>query len=184
MNMKKRILTIVIMLIVAGIIVVADQITKFYAAQLTIGQKHPVIEGFFYITYCRNTGAAWSMFTGKVSALAIISLLASLLVIFLLVFSRYKLMSLSLGFILGGAVGNLIDRFALGYVNDFLDFYIFTYDFPVFNVADSFVVIGAMCMVLALLLSGKNKLFEFPWDRKKLTAAEPSSEPEQEKNEQ
>ena len=171
MNKKStRIIIFTVTLVMAAVLVVVDQVTKFYASQLPLGLRNPVINGFFYITYCRNTGAAWSMFTGKVSILAIISLVASFLIIFLLYCSRLKLVSASLGLILAGAVGNLIDRFSLGYVHDFLDFIIFGYDFPVFNVADMCVVIGAMLMVLTLIVSGKKTMFVFPWSKKQNAA--------------
>ena len=161
---NKKIVTPIIIYVISALLVVADQVTKYFSATLLpLNKETEVIEGFFYLTNCRNTGAAWSMFSGQVDLLAIISLVASILVAVLLYFSKYKLLTVSLGLMLSGAIGNMIDRFRLGYVNDFLDFVIFGYDFPVFNVADICVVVGGGLLLLTVILHYKeDELFTRP----------------------
>ncbi len=103
-----------------------------------------------------NTGAAWGVFSGHTATLIIVS---ALLIIALLIFNFFikrktTFYCISFAFILGGALGNLIDRLTLGYVRDFI-FLDFFPTFPVFNLADSFLTIGAIMMVIYLLfLSG------------------------------
>lgn len=169
MKNKKRILTLIVIYIASLLLVAVDQITKYYSTtKLPLNREVPVIEGFFYLTNCRNTGAAWSLFSGQVDLLAIVSLIAAVLVAFLLIFSKFKLLSASFGLMLAGAIGNMIDRFRLGYVNDFLDFVIFGYDFPVFNVADICVVVGGMLLILSIIVHYKEpELFIRPNLKKK-----------------
>ncbi len=166
---KKHLTKIIIIYVISAVLIAVDQITKYFAiTNLALNVENPVIDGFFYLTNCRNTGAAWSIFSGQVDLLAYVSLCASILVAVLLFFSKYSLLSVSLGLILSGAIGNMIDRFRLGYVNDFLDFVIFGYDFPVFNVADICVVVGGMLMILSIILYRKDdQLFVRPKFMKK-----------------
>ena len=162
MNNKKRILSLVLIYISSVFLVLIDQYTKYLSTtKLALNQESPVIDGFFYLTNCRNTGAAWSLFSGNVDVLAYISLIAAVLVAVLIFFSKYTILSVSFGLMLAGAVGNMIDRFRLGYVNDFLDFVIFGYDFPVFNVADICVVIGGFVLIFAVFLYRKESQLFF-----------------------
>ena len=113
-----------------------------------------VIRGFFYITYVKNTGAAWSMLSGQRVFLSMISAAAAVGMLVMLhktVSKKQKLTSISLALMIAGAIGNLIDRLMLGYVRDFLNFYIFGYDFPVFNVADICLTVGVCLLILAAL---------------------------------
>jgi signal peptidase II len=109
----------------------------------------PLLPGIFHLTYVTNTGAAFSLFSGKVEWLRWLSLGVSLALIALAWFgpllNRWE--QLGYGLILGGAMGNGIDRFALGYVVDFLDFRLI--NFPVFNFADVFINIGIACLLIA-----------------------------------
>ena len=112
-----------------------------------------IIKNIFYITNVNNTGGAWGMFSGNVPLLAVIS---SIVVIVLLYFlkSEKNLNKLSItyyGMLFAGIIGNLIDRLFNGYVTDFLNFYIFGYDYPVFNIADILIVLGMILMVIDVL---------------------------------
>jgi signal peptidase II len=135
------------------IALVLDRLTKFlvvYTFPLTIPpQSLPVIPGVFHITYVVNTGAAFSMFSQGVSWLRWLSLGVSVGLLLLAWFgpalSRWE--QVGYGFILSGAVGNGIDRFILGKVVDFLDFRLI--QFPVFNLADTFINIGIVCLLIA-----------------------------------
>lgn len=135
------------------IALVLDRLTKFlvvYTFPLTIPpQSFPLIPGVFHITYVVNTGAAFSMFSQGVSWLRWLSLGVSVGLLLLAWFgptlSRWE--QVGYGFILSGAVGNGIDRFILGKVVDFLDFRLI--QFPVFNLADTFINIGIVCLLIA-----------------------------------
>lgn len=110
--------------------------------------------GFFRITHVHNTGAAFGLFPDQSLVLTIFALIASAVILFFVVYGyRYypwlgsTAITLVLGMVLGGTVGNLVDRFRFGYVTDFIDFGYW----PVFNIADSAVTIGVILFVLLLL---------------------------------
>ena len=127
-----------------------DQLTKYWIVQtFSLGATLPIIQDVFHFTYVTNTGAAFSIFSGKVEWLRWLSLVISLLLIALGCFGQHltRWNQLGYGLILGGAMGNGIDRFALGYVVDFLDFRLI--NFPVFNIADSSITIGIICLLIA-----------------------------------
>ncbi|MBD2521297.1 signal peptidase II [Nostoc sp. FACHB-133] len=127
-----------------------DQITKYWVVQtFSLGQTVPLLNGIFHFTYVTNTGAAFSLLSGKVEWLRWLSLGVSLVLIALALFGPTLNLwdQLGYGLILGGAMGNGIDRFVLGHVVDFLDFRLIS--FPVFNVADSFISIGIVFLLIA-----------------------------------
>jgi signal peptidase II len=139
-----------------------DYATKrWIEASLTYADRLPVIEGFFYLTHVRNPGAAFGLFTTGPAELRQaffigVSLLAAILIV-----SFYRRLApgdrfsaLALGLVLGGAVGNLIDRVRYGEVIDFLHFRLWRgYSWPDFNLADSFIVTGVGFLVIELLAS-------------------------------
>lgn len=138
--------------IAAFIAFFVDQLTKYWVVQtFSLGETLPILPGIFHFTYVTNTGAAFSLFSGKVEWLRWLSLGVSLLLIGLALLGPVLDCwdQLGYGLILGGAMGNGIDRFALGYVVDFLDFRLI--NFAVFNMADSFISIGIVCLLLASL---------------------------------
>lgn len=114
----------------------------------------PVIKGVFHLTYVENTGAAFGMLQDSTWFLALTNVLVSAVVVYLIwkIKPENRYVKLSLALILGGALGNLIDRVLLGYVVDFLDFRIW----PVFNIADSCVVVGAMLLGYFVVVKGEN----------------------------
>ena len=114
------------------------------------GQSIRVIDKFFYLTFTKNTGAAWSILENK----RILLLIITVIVLFLInrIMNKEKLTKLeniSFGMIIGGIVGNLFDRAFFQYVIDFLDFKIFGYNYPVFNFADTFIVVGIILLIIA-----------------------------------
>jgi len=125
-----------------------DQATKIYVhTQLPRQEPLPIIDGFFNLSYVTNTGGAFGLFHGGPEWLRIFLFLLVPLLCFVLIFMMLKEANqafhvLSLGFILGGALGNYVDRLRLGYVVDFLDVYVKDWHWPTFNFADSFIVIG------------------------------------------
>ncbi|MGB3239406.1 MAG: signal peptidase II [Geitlerinemataceae cyanobacterium] len=136
--------------IAAPIAVALDRLTKVWVVKnFTLGQTQPIWPDVFHFTYVTNTGAAFSMFAGSVW-LRWLSLIVSLGLIALAVWgpklNRWE--QAGYGLILGGAIGNGIDRFATGEVIDFLDFRLIR--FPVFNLADVFINIGIICLLIAI----------------------------------
>lgn len=136
-------------LFVALLTLALDQLTKWVVIQKLPfnGEPVAVVDGFFELVHFGNTGAAWSLFSGQNFWLAIFSLAA---LIFLWVSRRHfgaetALGQLALGLILGGVVGNLVDRVVHHHVVDFLQFYI-PFRFPAFNVADSGICTGVGLM--------------------------------------
>ena len=140
-------------LLTALLIVVADQLSKIWIRSYPEGQA--IFEaGFFRIIHTHNTGAAFGLFQGQTFALTIVALvgIAVILLYALFIYRRFPILDnrlgrLALGLILGGAVGNLIDRLHLGYVTDFIDFGVW----PAFNIADSAVTVGVIIIAYSLL---------------------------------
>jgi signal peptidase II len=142
-----------------GFIVITDQLTKVIVDQtMPLHHSIPVIDGFFNLTYIRNTGAAFGIFAGSAAAfrLPFLVLFSVLAIGFILMMLRRLPdtetgLITALAFILGGAIGNLIDRVAYGEVIDFLDFYWSGYHWPAFNLADSFITVGVLITVYYLV---------------------------------
>ncbi|MDD5292207.1 MAG: signal peptidase II [Candidatus Omnitrophica bacterium] len=156
------------MIIIVCILVIAvDQLSKsFFSNTLTLNQSIPIIKNFFHFSLVHNTGIAFGIL--KNSSNLIMAVTAAGLV--LIGYSLKKdflgdkhslapreliIRKISIGFILGGAIGNMIDRLRLGYVVDFIDFRVW----PVFNFADSFITIGAVILFWKLFIhSRKSKV--------------------------
>lgn len=137
-------------IIVIGIIL--DQVSKHLITHfMDLYQSIPVIDGFFDIHYVTNTGGAWSMLSGHTWLLTLISVLMVAGLIFYMTRTRHACMRLGISLIVGGAIGNMIDRVFAGAVVDFLDFIIFGYDFPVFNLADILVVCGTGLLIVYVI---------------------------------
>lgn len=142
------------------LLVVIDQVSKYIVSRInSINSLHfVVIDGFFNITYAENEGAAFSILQGKRIYFIIITFVVIIgLVIYLLKENAKGIEKICLILIMAGAIGNLIDRIIHGYVIDFLDFNIFGYDFPIFNVADSYITIGVILFILNELMKGNKK---------------------------
>ena len=132
---------------IGALIVLTDQATKYLAVHfLKPLEQIPIIPGIFQLSYVENSGIAFGMFQNYPSVWSIIISLSVLFLLFGITFFRGQPLSrrIAYGFILGGAVGNWIDRIGLHYVIDFLDFRVW----PVFNVADSFITIGVIVFFL------------------------------------
>ena len=140
-------------LIIATIIVIIDQVLKIVIDNiLSINESIQVIPDIFYITKVYNTGAAWSLFEGSGILLLIIAIVAFFLLLkYQNVFVEKKRNTLAFALIYGGLVGNLIDRVIYGYVIDYLHIYIFGFSFPVFNLADTAIVIGFLLVIIAII---------------------------------
>jgi signal peptidase II len=146
------------------LILVLDQGTKIIVDR-TIPLHHsiPVIDNLFNLTHIRNTGAAFGILAGRrgwvrSSFLLFFSLVAMVFIVVLLrrLPENEKTLTIALSFILGGAIGNLLDRLLYGEVIDFLDFYWSRYHWPAFNAADSFITLGVI-LTLFRLIQSKDK---------------------------
>ncbi len=150
---------------ISMLIIIVDQISK-YLIKTTLNpfKSIDVIDGFFRLIYTENAGAVWGLLANKRGT--IIPTLISIFAIGALIFIAYQFLKikkstpwefLSLAFIMGGALGNIIDRILQGYVVDFLYFYIKDLSWPAFNVADMFISIGLVILTILILL-GKSVL--------------------------
>ncbi len=149
----------IIFFAIALLVVVVDQLSKWWIQNhFYPGQSVPET-GFFRLTYAQNTGAAFSIFYGKSDILTVVSIIGVILILVyvFIIYRHYPVLNtrmnkIALGLILGGTVGNLIDRLSLHYVRDFLD----AGPWPVFNAADSSIVVGVIMFALSVLLAGRN----------------------------
>ena len=140
-------------------IVVLDQLTKIIVDRtMPLHHSIPIVDGFFSLTYVRNTGAAFGIFAGshevfRLPFLIGVSILAIGFILVMLKRLRDDATGLvtALTFILGGAIGNLIDRVLHGEVIDFLDVYYSNYHWPAFNLADSFITVGVTITLFYLV---------------------------------
>ena len=149
----------IIFFAVAFLVITVDQLSKWWLqSNFYPGQSVPET-GFFRLTYAQNTGAAFSIFYGKSDILAVVSIIGViLLLVYAFIIYRHfpflntRLNKIALGLILGGVVGNLIDRLWLGFVRDFID----VGPWPVFNTADSATVVGVIIFAFSILLASRN----------------------------
>ena len=140
--------------LIALLVVVADQLSKLWIrSNLLVGQSLPE-EGFLQLTHVRNTGASFGLFQDQSFALTIVAIvgIALILVYALIIHHRFfpsdnLLGKSALGLILGGTIGNLIDRLHFGYITDFIDIGIW----PAFNIADSAITVGVIIFAYSLL---------------------------------
>lgn len=151
--MKKKNIIMGLIFIILGILL--DQVFKIVIrVNLEEGKNIPIIKGFFHIAHIENTGAAWGGLSNLTILLIILSIgiLAFFIYMFKDVdFKNKKVFSISLVMVISGTIGNLIDRIFFQSVTDFLDFYIFGYDYPVFNIADILLVIGFFIFLVDLV---------------------------------
>ena len=144
--------------IIAAAILAADILVKLWASN-TLAEigSIPVIEGVFHLTYAENTGAAFSIFSGMQIFLIIVTSVFILAGIYAIVSGKVKrpILVASFSLIIGGGIGNLIDRIFRGFVVDYIEVRLF--DFAVFNFADCCVIIGAVIFLLVYIFFDKSK---------------------------
>lgn len=139
-------------IIIVALVILLDQISKYIVVNnIEVDETIQVIDKFFYLTHYKNPGAAWGIFkNGTLFFIIAIPVIAIAVLIFMIKNKQYFL-RLSLSIILGGAIGNYIDRLFEGKVTDFLLFYIGSYPFPIFNVADIAITCGTILLAIYLL---------------------------------
>lgn len=136
--------------IISLIVIIIDRILKVLVTNnFVLNVRNKIIDGFFYITNCHNEGAAFSLFSGNVLFLIFITLIVLFLIYRTINKENVnKIGILAYGLLLGGILGNLYDRVFYGYVIDYLDFRIFNFNFAIFNLADTAIVIGAILLIV------------------------------------
>lgn len=163
-------------LLIVFFITVADQITKFLAVSILKPRyTYPIIKDVLHLTYLENTGAAFGILKNSRWIFMILTTVVVVALVLFIVFRREKLsvlMTVGLCFVIGGGIGNMIDRVFNGYVVDFIDFRLI--NFAIFNVADSFVTVGVVLIVIDVLFGkGRNLLIA---EKKKSDLPEPGVE--------
>jgi signal peptidase II len=142
--------------IITSVCIVLDQLTKYLVVKFIKGSKPLVIaEDLLSFVYVENRGAAFGILQNKKWLFIVVTIISVTALLYLFLF-HYKKMStwliVSLSFVLGGTIGNFIDRMRLDYVVDFISVRIMNrYDFAVFNIADSFIVIGAIMLMIHII---------------------------------
>ena len=140
------------------LICILDQLSKYLVIHnIAVGTSDAVINGFFYLSHIKNKGVAMGMLQDSRIVIIPVTIIIAVVVGVFLYKSRNKFLSLALSFILGGAVGNLIDRVFAGSVTDFFELRFKSYSFYVFNVADAFVVVGTILLGIYMLFIYKEK---------------------------
>ena len=133
----------------ALIVLIIDQLTKFLIkTNFQLNESAALIKNIFHLTYIHNFGAGFGLLQQQKWILVFISLVVVGVILYYLdrIKEKEKLLQFLVGFVLGGTIGNLIDRLSFGYVIDFLDFQVW----PIFNLADSFVTIGVIGLIIYL----------------------------------
>ena len=148
-------------IITTFICILLDQSLKILCLNsLAMGESINIISNFWNITLVSNTGAAFSILSSSTPFLIIVSLITIILIYFFFIkgqnLKTYQ--TILYGLLLGGIIGNLIDRIIYGAVIDYLDFNIFGYNFPVFNLADTFIVIGVILIIIDIIRGARNEV--------------------------
>lgn len=169
--MKKYLKNDILMLLAAGILIFIDQFTKYLiSTNLEPENKRIVIwDGVFQIISHKNTGAAWGMFSDNTGALTIVTFFILALIIFVYIkikweYKRLRSLKYICTLVFAGAIGNMIDRIRLKYVVDFLYFELI--DFPVFNIADCYITVSMILMLILIIFYYKDEDFDLLWPKK------------------
>lgn len=164
MNNKKRVFSLLFYIIGIAVLTELDQITKVLAESKLMGKPDfKVIGDAFVFSYLRNEGAAWGMLSGKINLFLIFTVIVVLLVTYVIinlpVTKKYMPLLVTCTLLVSGAAGNFIDRVRFGYVRDFIYFKLI--NFPVFNVADCYVTVSVVLLIILILFVYKEDDFNF-----------------------
>ncbi|WP_184403593.1 signal peptidase II [Geomicrobium halophilum] len=146
--------------LLALVIIIIDQFTKWLVATgMELGESIPVIEDVLHITSHRNAGAAFGMLQGQMWLFFIVTAVAVVAVLYFIhTLGKSSLWyGIPLGILLGGTIGNFIDRLLQGEVIDFIDVYIGTYSFPIFNIADSALTVGIIILIVKMFMDERKE---------------------------
>lgn len=160
---NKNIMAVIIGLICSAVLIFFDQITKIMAVDKLSDGPFVLIEGVFEFRYINNHGAAWGILSGQRLFFIITTIIVLGVLIFVFIktpkIKKYFLLLMCEVMLFSGAIGNFIDRVLLGYVRDFLYFSLI--DFPIFNIADCYVVISAIVLCILVIFVFKDEDFNF-----------------------
>ena len=148
-----------IIIILSIIFLIIDQITKILVVNsLVPGENIEIIKNIFSIIYTINTGAAFSILLGKRIFLIVVAILIIGILLYYIKKNKVdgKLNIIAFSLIIGGSLGNLIDRIVRGYVVDFISIKLGSYNFPIFNVADTLIVVGVFLLLIKNTGGNKN----------------------------
>lgn len=164
--MKKKSNYLLLLIYFVGVILLTelDQLTKALAKTKLMGNSDfSIIDNVLVFTYLQNDGAAWGMLSGKINLFLVFTVIVFVLITYLVIrmpaTKKYFPLIISLTLLISGAVGNFIDRVRFGYVRDFIYFKLI--NFPVFNVADIYVTVSVILIVILILFVYKDEDLEF-----------------------
>ena len=149
--MKRKKIYIILTII---FLILIDQISKLITSKYLLNSNIVLIPKFLLFSYVKNFGAAFGILEGKRVLFIVITVIVSSYLIYELIKSDNKFNTISLVLIISGIMGNFIDRVVFGYVRDFISFSIFN---PVFNLADSFIVVGVILYIINMFVGDKNE---------------------------
>lgn len=167
---SRRIISLITYIVITAVLTQLDQITK-YVAENNLYMKNDIdiIKNVLTLTYLRNNGSAFGMFSGKINAFLVLTVIIVVVITYIVirmpVTKRYLPMYIVCTMLVSGAIGNFIDRVRLGYVRDFIYFKLI--NFPVFNVADCYVTISVATFIVLILFVYKENEFDFLSFKKK-----------------
>ena len=140
------------MIIFTIIFIIIDIFSKLVVSKyLSVNESIRLIKDFLSITHVRNTGVAWSLFNNQTILVLVTSIVIIIGIIIYIIKNKpsNNVEKIAYSLILGGAMGNLINRIIYGYVTDFIDINIFGYNYPIFNLADTFIVVGVILLIIS-----------------------------------
>ncbi|MFD1360266.1 signal peptidase II [Lentibacillus salinarum] len=146
--------------ILAMLVIAIDQLTKWIVVKtMELGEQVTVIGNFFYLTSHRNSGAAWGILQGQMGFFYVVTAIVVVgLIYFMQKYAKEsKVLAIALSLILGGAIGNFIDRLLRNEVVDFFDVIIFGYDYPIFNIADAALVVGVILVIIITIIDERKE---------------------------
>ena len=166
----RRIISLITYIVITAVLTQLDQITKYVAeSNLYMKNDIDIIKNVLTLTYLRNNGSAFGMFSGKINAFLVLTVIIVAVITYIVirmpVTKRYLPMYIVCTMLVSGAIGNFIDRVRFGYVRDFIYFKLI--NFPVFNVADCYVTISVAIFIVLILFVYKENEFDFLSFKKK-----------------
>lgn len=141
------------------IFVIIDQIIKYVISNnITLNTSITIIDNFFYLTNAHNDGAAFSILSGNVIFLILMTIISLVVIYFFFIKDKNtsKIETIFISMLLGGIIGNFLDRLIHGYVIDYLETIIFNYHFPIFNFADTCIVLGIIGIMIVGIKNNKS----------------------------
>lgn len=170
---RRLIITIILSVVFVGVLIATDLLTKTYFKNLYDNNgRTTVIENFFYFSFTLNSGSAFSFLADKSWGQTFFKVLTCFAMVAFIAFfvyalkNNHKFLGVGILFVIGGTLGNFIDRLAFDCVRDFISFVFGSYYFPIFNLADTYLTIGTVMLIVHYLFIDKNAIFKKNEDNK------------------